>query len=254
MMTFAIINCKGGVGKTTTAKNLAYILATKYSKAVLLVDADPQGDASTIGIDTNRDGLASVLQGSEYRGVIHRTTVRGLDLLPGTRELRDIDLDCMTWQRKPDFNALDRFLRVVADDYDVCIIDCPPSYASVSCINAIVSADRIIIPADTSAYSAEGMDDLVTQIDSIRRVGMGIGVSGILMTKVNKDEMDSKAVAMMRENAPVPVFETVIRASDKPVTKSSWECQSSCELSPGCNTSRDYRAWVKELCEKEGLA
>lgn len=252
MRTYAIINSKGGVGKTTTAKNLVYILATEYGKKVLLVDADSQGNASSIGKNLNRDGLASVLNGSDFRGVIFPTDVEGVDLLPGTEELEDITLECLTGQRKADFMALSRFLNIVADDYDVCVIDCPPNY-SVSCLNAIVAADRIIIPADTAFYSAEGMKRLVRQLDSIRSVDMGVGVSGILMTMVSREDVDQQAVAQMRENAPVHVFDTVIRPSYKPVTRSSWECVSSCENSPWCNASRDYRAWVAELCEREGL-
>ena len=134
----------------------------------------------------------------------------------------------------------------------MCVIDCPPNY-SISCLNAIVAADRIIIPADTSAYSAEGMDRLVKQLNSIRSVEMGVGVSGILMTKVGKTKIDTEAVRLMREHAPVHVFETVIRSSPSPVTRSSWECVPSCELTPWCNASMDYRAWVKELCQREGL-
>lgn len=252
MRTLAVINSKGGVGKTTTAKNLAYILAVEYGKDVLLVDADPQGNASSIGKHPGRDGLVSVLNGSDYRGAIAQTDVKGLDLLPATEELEDITLECLTGQRKADFTALSRFLGVVAGDYDVCVIDCPPNY-SVSCLNAIVAADRIIIPADTSAYSAEGMERLVKQLDSIRSVGMGVGVSGILMTKVGKEDIDLQAVDLMRAHAPVHVFDTVIRPSSRPVTRSSWECVSSCELSPWCNASRDYKTWVRELCEREGL-
>ena len=252
MKTFAIVNRKGGVGKTTTAKNLAYLLAAEHGKHVLLVDADSQGDTSSIGIKPNRNSLLSVLRSSEYRGVIDETDTRGLDLLTSDDELGDIDLECLTGQRKPDFCALQRFLAVMADDYDVCIIDCPPNY-SVSCLNAIVAADRIIIPADTSAYSAEGMENLVKQINNVRSVGMSVGVSGILMTKVGKEDIDRQAVELMRDNAPVHVFETVIRASARPVTRSSWECAPSCEMSPWCNASRDYRAWVGELCRKEGL-
>ena len=252
MKTFAIMNRKGGVGKTTTAKNLAYVLATEHKKKVLLVDADPQGDTSSINTAPNRDGLTSVLNGTDWRDVIDRTNVDNLDLLPSNDGLGEIDLQCMTGQRKPDFTALLRFLNVIADDYDVCVIDCPPGY-SVSCLNAITAADRIIVPADTSAYSAEGMESLVRQIDSIRRTGIEVCVSGILMTRVTREDIDTEAVELMRSNAPVHVFRNVIRASVKPVTRSSWECMSACELSPWCNASRDYRAWVAELCEREGL-
>lgn len=252
MMTFAIVNRKGGVGKTTTAVNLAYILATSCKKRVLLIDADSQGNASSICPDRS-GGLAAALcgMGAYYENLIDKTDVDGLDMMTASDELDDLDLD----RSMPiSYYALRDFLAVLEEDdaYDVCVIDCPPYY-SVSCLNAIAASDRIIIPADTTAYSKEGMAGMVQQIDKIRNSIPTLSVSGILVTGVRRSDLDEDAVALMREEAPVPVFQTYIRRSDEPVRASSWERKASCDWSPWCNASRDYRAWVAELMEKEGL-
>lgn len=252
MITFAIVNRKGGVGKTTTAVNLAYILATSCKKRVLLIDADSQGNASSICPDRS-GGLAAALCGMEayHENLIDKTDVDGLDMMTASDELDDLDLD----RSMPiSYYALRDFLAVLEEDdvYDVCVIDCPPYY-SVSCLNAIAASDRIIIPADTTAYSKEGMAGMVQQIDKIRNSIPTLSVSGILVTGVRRSDLDEDAVALMREEAPVPVFQTYIRRSDEPVRASSWERKASCDWSPWCNASRDYRAWVAELMEKEGL-
>lgn len=256
MKTFAIVNRKGGVGKTTTAVNLAYILATSLKKRVLLIDADSQGNASSICTGRNESGLAAVLDGMGgcYEDLIDCTDVPGLDVLPATEELGDIDLQCMTGERRPNFFALRDFLEVLEEDgeYDVCVIDCPPYY-SVSCLNAITAADRIIIPADTTAYSNEGMAGLVKQIDSIRKTVPTLAVSGVLLTGVRSSDVDDDAVSLMRENSAIHVFKNVIRRSDEKVRESSWAGKSTCEWSPWCNASRDYRAFVAELAVREGL-
>lgn len=272
MKTFAIVNRKGGVGKTTTAVNLAYVLATTFGKRVLLIDADSQGNASSICFHRNEGGLAAVLSGIEpyYENLIDQTDVKGLDLLPATEELDDFDLDR---SREPDYYALRRWLDVLEEDdaYDVCVIDCPPYY-SVSCLNGIAASDRVVIPADTTAYSAEGIESLVRQINNVRRAVPGLSVSGVLITGVRRSDVDEDAVALMRgnewiginpfdaeniaqfrEKSVVHVFETVIRRSDDKVRESSWARMATCQWSPWCNASRDYRAWVTELCEREGL-
>lgn len=253
MKTFTVMNKKGGVGKTTTAINLAYILATSLKKRVLLIDADSQGNASSI-CSNPIGGLASLLWGLEphYEDLIDHTDIEGLDMLTASEELDDLDLD----RSMPvGYRGIRDLIAALEEDdaYDVCVIDCPPHY-SVACLNAIAAADRVIIPADTTAYSAEGMESLVRQIESVRNaVAPHLSVSGVLVTGVRRSDLDEDAVSLMRENAPVPVFKTTIRRSDEPVRASSWARRPACDWSPWCNASRDYRAWVAELVEKEGL-
>lgn len=247
MKTLAIVNRKGGVGKTTTAVNLAYVLATSCNKRVLLIDADSQGNASSICPNPS-GGLAAMFMGMEpyYEHLIDKTDVEGLDMMTASEELDDFDLDR---EQRLSYFALRDFLDVVEEDdvYDVVVIDCPPYY-SMACLNAIAAADRVIIPADTTAYSAEGMGSLVRQIDSIRNtVSPNLSVAGVLVTGVRRSDVDEDALTLMRENSPVPVFQNYIRRSDDKVRESSWAGKAACDWSPWCNASRDYRKWVAEL-------
>ncbi len=257
MKTFAIVNQKGGVGKTTTTLNLGYILATQYHMRVLLIDADNQGNTSSV-LDAaeGEGGLAWLLQygAGYYPELVCHTDVNGLDVLPSGQDLGDLDLECMTGKRQPDFWALKGFITTLTEDdaYDVCIIDCPP-YFSLSCLNAIAAADSIIIPTDTDAYSATGMAKVVAQIDKIRSVSPTTRITGCLVTRWAKSEVSDGAVDYLRKESPVHVFETVIRTSTEKVRESTWARQAACQWSPFCNVSKDYREFARELLTLEGM-
>lgn len=258
MKTFAIVNRKGGVGKTATAVNLAYILATSFKKRVLLMDADSQANATSqcgvIDVPSG-SGMAAVLRGmtNYYPDDIWHTDVPGLDLLPATEDLGDIDLECIMGGGKADLFQLVGLREALEEDdeYDVAVIDCPP-YFSVSCLNAIAAADRLIIPTDTDAFSAVGMAGLVRQLDSIRKACPDVAVSGCLVTKWHRADIVEDAVDYLRQEGPIHVFDTVIRRTDK-VLESTWAGQAAAQWSPFCSASRDYRAWVAELLEREGM-
>lgn len=257
MKTFAIVNRKGGVAKTTTAVELAYILAANYGKRVLLADADPQGDATGMLLPMREhcEGMADVLGGADfYADVIEHTDVRDLDIIPAGDALAELDLEYMLSDERPSFNAL-RDLRdaMIEDDaYDFMVIDCPPNY-SASCISAIVAADYIIIPTNLDKNSAQGMTKLVEQIDTIRaRQNPNVRISGCLVTRYHRCEVSEDALQFLHEVVPIHVFDTMIRQTDK-VTESSWACQSVQAWSPFSGPARDYRAWVTELLEREGI-
>ncbi len=258
MRTFAILNMKGGVGKTTTAINLAYLLATEYQRRVLLIDADPQANA-THALLPNGDwaGLAGLLGGyaTVYDEVVVSTDLPGLDVIPASDELWELDLKDRTGDGLPcgTANAL-RDLRDAAmedDAYDVIVIDCPPNF-SAACVSAINAANSIIIPVLPDAFSAAGMGSLTMQIDGIRKIHPDVRVSGCLITQWHRADVVEDATAYLRENSPVPVFHTVIRRTDK-VLESTWVREPVQVWSPFSSAARDYRAWVKELVEKEGL-
>lgn len=260
MKTYAIVNKKGGVGKTTTAKNLAYILAVMCKKRVLLIDADPQGNSSNILAHPSEAGLSSLLYygGTEYYpDNIDQTDIPGLDLMPCGKDLDELDLACMLGRRNAaDYiNVLHDLLEVIAGDdaYDVAIIDCPPSLYGLGCLNALRAADRLIIPTDSSVYSTTGMADLLRQIDLIRSGFPHLSVAGALVTRYRNNGVSQDAVEYLRESAPFPIYETVIRASDEKVAEATWAGQTDQQWSPWCSTSRDYRAWASEFVAKEGL-
>ncbi len=256
MRTFAIVNRKGGVGKTTTAVNLAYVLATSCRKRVLLIDADGQANATQILLPRKEyDGLGALLRGLAicYDELTVHTDVEGLDVLPASEDLWALDLEAAGGNRSRVYRAIRDMREAIEEDntYDVMIIDCPPNL-SVACVSAILASDAIIIPVLSDACSATGVGDLIEQIDSLRDIKPEIRVAGVLVNQWHKSPVVEDSVNFLREDGRVPVYDTVIRRTDK-VPESSWSRMAVQQWSPWCSAARDYRAWVAELLAKEGI-
>ena len=254
MRTFAIVNRKGGVGKTTTAVNLAYVLATSCRMRVLLIDADGQANATGILLPKGEyAGLGALLRGYAicYNELTVHTDVEGLDVLPASEDLWAMELEKDEAALR--YSAMMSMRDAIAEDdaYDVIIVDCPPNL-SVACISAILASDAVIIPVLSDACSATGVVDLMDQIDSLRYIRPEIRVAGVLVNQWHRSPVVEDAAAYLREDGRVPVYDTVIRRTDK-VPESSWAGMAVQQWSPWCSAARDYRAWVAELLEKEGM-
>ena len=160
MKSISIVNLKGGVGKTVTAVNLAGILAADYGKRVLLVDSDPQGDASQyIGVAPDACSTADLFDGGTayYEDVIQHTIYRDLDIIPSDMQLASVDLDADIDRKQAVRVYADLRDALVEDDaYDVMIFDCPPSF-SLPCISAIAASDTVIVPIKPGAFEMSGM-------------------------------------------------------------------------------------------------
>lgn len=253
MKTIAIVNRKGGVGKTITAIELAYILAT-MGRRVLVIDADSQCNATITLLPSalQGTGLAGALRQppEEYRDLVQRTDIPFLDLIPATEALGDFELECTLGLAKPDFSLLRALVAALMEDdaYDNVVIDCPPYY-SVSCISAVSACDSIVIPVGVDAYSTVGMASLVRQIDNIRRACPHVQVAGCLVTQWHRAPVSENAVDTLRDTSPVPIFRTHIRRTDK-APESSWAGMPVGQWSPFSSAARDYRAWVAELAER----
>lgn len=257
MRTFAIVNRKGGVGKTTTAINLAYVLATSFQMRVLLVDADGQANATNTLLPRGEyDGLGALMRGIAvcYDELVVHTDVEGLDVLPASEDLWALDLEAVTSDSGRSFRALRDLREAVEEDgsYDVIVIDCPPNL-STACVAAILASDAIIIPVLSDACSAVGVAGLVEQIDDLRSIQPELRVAGVLVNQWHRAPVVEDAVNYLREEGHVPVYQTMIRRTDK-VPESSWAGRAVQAWSPWCSAARDYRAWVAELLEKEGMA
>lgn len=254
MRTFAIVNRKGGVGKTTTAINLAYVLATSCRMRVLLVDADGQANATQILLPSGEyAGLGALMRGyaAGVEDLLIPTDVEGLDVLPASADLWALDLEADKGAHTYSAVMNMRDALEEGEAYDVMIVDCPPNL-SAACVSAILASDAVIIPVLSDACSAVGVADLVDQIESLEYIRPGIRVAGVLVNQWHRAPVVEDSVAYLRENGRVPVYDTVIRRTDK-VPESSWARMSVQRWSPWCSAARDYRTWAAELLEREGI-
>lgn len=252
MFTIAIVNLKGGVAKTTTAINMATILATEHGKRVLLVDADSQHNATGSLLPPGEYvTLADLLlyEKPGIRGI--PSAIANLDVLPSDFSLATVGLPNINGGQY-DKLALSKWLLSQAGSYDYCIIDCPSSFVHPGCMSAILAADEAIIPVCPDPYSLSGGKELVEQMEGLKAINPRLSIGGVLLTKYRHSSVGS-AINLKNNIHPVKVYDALIRYSPK-AEEAMWQGETVCSYSPRSSVARDYRLFVGLYLEQKGGA
>mgnify|MGYP000869792338 CR=1 FL=1 len=258
MKTISIANLKGGVGKTITTINLAYLLASEYDKHILIIDNDQQGNTSQFfgRYGYEHAGMSEVMQRKckKPEEVIQHTENPNIDIIAA-----NLSLAAAERQVQSEANGLPQQLRLktillqVRDRYDYCIIDNAPSIG-MCVINALAASDFLIVPVKIDRFTFEGLDSLLEQAGQMREYfNKRLRLLGTLITSYRKNASNVSGEEWLKQAEQYRVFDHHIRYTDK-IDESTFSQEPITVHSKTCGASRDYRAWTAEALAKMAAA
>lgn len=256
MRVIAVMSPKGGVGKTTTADSVAYILGEGYGKRVLVVDGDPQGDTSkTFGAyEPEGTGLSELLErhvsaGGGYRtqDLIKATRYGNIDIIPANGYLMRTDMNLLLKQEEDQVTRLRDALMEVSGAYDYCICDCGRLFDMVV-INILLSASLVIAPVKVGGYENEAIHYLGEQVGDLMALNPALRIKAV-MTMLQKNKTSLEAERWLRTSSGFEMFATPVRRSII-VEKASMAMLPLPEFSGKGTASQDYWGVAQELMEE----